>query len=143
MLTKITIRNFKSLANVEVELGQVNLFVGANGSGKSNLLEALSFLSSAVDGRVDDQALLRRGARPSASELLRSSFKDTKREDPIQILATWQSKTTQMANPDVNAIKNMSLSFCSTPSRVILTWQPEQPVPHTRPSEWVIQKEFD
>ncbi len=82
MLTKITIRNFKSLANVEASLGQVNLFVGANGCGKSNLLEALSFLSSAVDGRVDDQALLRRGARPSAVELLRSSFKDTKREDP-------------------------------------------------------------
>ena len=115
MLTKITIRNFKSLANVEVELGQVNLFVGANGSGKSNLLEALSFLSSAVDGRVDDQALLRRGARPSASELLRSSFKDTKREDPIQILATWQPKTTQMANPDL-AIENMSLSESNSPS---------------------------
>ncbi len=32
-------------------------------AGKSNLLEALGVLSAAVSGRVDDEALLRRGVR--------------------------------------------------------------------------------
>ena len=41
MITKIAIESFKSLEQVEVELGRVNVFIGANGSGKSNLLEAI------------------------------------------------------------------------------------------------------
>ena len=46
MLTSITVRGFKSLEQVEVSLGSVNVFIGANGSGKSNLLEALGFVSA-------------------------------------------------------------------------------------------------
>ena len=41
MITNIAIESFKSLERVEVELGRVNVFIGANGSGKSNLLEAI------------------------------------------------------------------------------------------------------
>lgn len=44
-----------------MELGHVNVFIGANGSGKSNLLEALGVLSAAANGKVDEQALLARG----------------------------------------------------------------------------------
>ena len=40
MIEKLTVNSFKSLESVEVDLGQVNVFIGANGSGKSNLLEA-------------------------------------------------------------------------------------------------------
>ena len=48
MITKIAIESFKSLERVEVELGRVNVFIGANGSGKSNLLEAIGVLSAAT-----------------------------------------------------------------------------------------------
>jgi recombinational DNA repair ATPase RecF len=41
----LTIKNFKSLRDVRVELGKLNVVVGPNGSGKSSLLEALLFLS--------------------------------------------------------------------------------------------------
>jgi len=41
MITQLNIRGFKSLADVDVELGQVNVFIGANGSGKTNFLEAI------------------------------------------------------------------------------------------------------
>lgn len=44
MLTKITIERFKSLSKVELDLGQFNLFIGTNASGKSNLLDALRVL---------------------------------------------------------------------------------------------------
>ena len=47
MLETLTIRTFKSLEDVTVDLGLVNVFICANGSGKSNLLEALGILSSA------------------------------------------------------------------------------------------------
>ena len=57
MIERLTVRTFKSLENVTVDLGLVNVFIGANGSGKSNLLEALGVLSAAADGKVDDMAL--------------------------------------------------------------------------------------
>ena len=43
MIRKLSIDGFKSLAKVELELGRVNVLIGENGAGKSNLLEALAF----------------------------------------------------------------------------------------------------
>lgn len=74
MITKLTVESFKSLESVEVHLGQVNVFIGANGSGKSNLLEAFGVLGAAAFGRVDDESLLRRGVRPGLPHLYKSSF---------------------------------------------------------------------
>ena len=74
MLERLTVRTFKTLEDVTIDLGQVNVFIGANGSGKSNLLEALGILSAAADGRVDDQALLTRGVRPALPALYKSAF---------------------------------------------------------------------
>lgn len=85
MLTSITVRGFKSLEQVEVSLGCVNVFIGANGSGKSNLLESLGFVSSIAEGRLDDQALARRGVRTSAPTLYRSSFAKSKPATEIRI----------------------------------------------------------
>ena len=74
MLDSLSVRTFKSLDDVTVDLGLVNVFIGANGSGKSNLLEALGILSAAADGKVDDQALLARGVRPGLPALYKSAF---------------------------------------------------------------------
>ena len=84
MLNTIKIESFKSLENVEVELGRVNVFIGANGSGKSNLLEAIGVLSAAANGRVDDEALLRRGVRPGLPVLYKSSFKASRQPTEIR-----------------------------------------------------------
>ena len=62
------------MEDVTVQLGQVNVFIGANGSGKSNLLEALGVLSAAANGKVDEQALLARGVRPGVPKLYKSAF---------------------------------------------------------------------
>jgi energy-coupling factor transporter ATP-binding protein EcfA2 len=64
MITRFKVQSFKSIESAEVELGRVNFFIGANGSGKSNLLEALSVLAAAAFGRVDQESLARRGCRP-------------------------------------------------------------------------------
>lgn len=44
MLEYIRIQNFKSLKDVKLNLKQINLLIGANNSGKSNLLKALEFI---------------------------------------------------------------------------------------------------
>ena len=74
MLESLSVRTFKSLEDVTVDLGLVNVFIGANGSGKSNLLEALGVLSAAADGKVDDQSLKSRGVRPGVPRLYKSAF---------------------------------------------------------------------
>ena len=74
MIAKVSVIAFKSLERLEIDLGQLNVFVGANGSGKSNLLEALGVLSAAADGKVTDQTLLQRGVRPGVPKLYKSAF---------------------------------------------------------------------
>ena len=48
MINKISIKNFKSLAETSVELGPFTVLVGANGSGKSSFLQAIGLISWAV-----------------------------------------------------------------------------------------------
>ena len=74
MIESFSVRTFKSLEDVTVDFGRVNVFIGANGSGKSNLLEAVGVLSAAASGRVDDQSLLSRGVRPGVPTLYKSAF---------------------------------------------------------------------
>jgi energy-coupling factor transporter ATP-binding protein EcfA2 len=64
MINKLKVQCFKSIESVELELGHVNVFIGANGCGKSNLLEALGVIAAAAFGRVDEESLVRRGCRP-------------------------------------------------------------------------------
>ncbi|WP_434702918.1 AAA family ATPase [Pseudomonas sp. Z1-12] len=74
MLRKLSVYGFKSVHEQSIELGRVNCFIGANGVGKSNILEALGVLGAAANGIVDDESLLRRGVRAGLPRLYKSSF---------------------------------------------------------------------
>jgi predicted ATPase len=50
MIKRISIENFRSLRKVELALGRLNLFIGTNASGKSNLFDALQVLRRAIGG---------------------------------------------------------------------------------------------
>lgn len=75
-IRNVHVRGFKSLADVRVELGAFNVFIGANGTGKSNLLEAVGLLGAAAYGSVEFESLRYRGVRPGFPFLYKSSFKD-------------------------------------------------------------------
>lgn len=74
LINKLIIRSFKSIVDQEIPLGLINVFIGANGSGKSNILDAFGVLSAAASGRVDDESLQRRGVRPGVPRLYKSAF---------------------------------------------------------------------
>ena len=76
MIQEIRIQGFKALLDVSLRLGQVNVFIGANGSGKSSILEAVGVLGAAADGRVDDAALSRRGVRLGLPALYKTSLQE-------------------------------------------------------------------
>lgn len=78
MIRHIQIDGFKSIASQTLELGCLNCFIGANGVGKSNVLEAIGVLAAAASGKVDDESLLRRGVRPGIPRLYKSSFESAR-----------------------------------------------------------------
>lgn len=54
MIEKVTIRNFKSYREAYLELSPLTLLVGANASGKSNVIEAIRLMSLIASGtRLD------------------------------------------------------------------------------------------
>ena len=58
-LTRLHIQNFRSLADVSVELHPINILFGPNGSGKSTLLEALQLVGDCVSRDVEEAARTR------------------------------------------------------------------------------------
>jgi predicted ATPase len=75
MIEKITIENYKSVQQLELELGRVTVLIGANGSGKSNILEAIAFSSAAANNKLDNEFLTSRGIRVTDNpEFMRSAF---------------------------------------------------------------------
>jgi predicted ATPase len=58
MLNKVSIRNFKCLRDVQIELERFTVFVGPNASGKSSILQGLDLLSRSFrdqEGSVDGE----------------------------------------------------------------------------------------
>lgn len=56
MLTRLKIRGFKNLLDVDVRFGPFTCIAGANGVGKSNLFDAIRFLSHLTDHTLVDAA---------------------------------------------------------------------------------------
>ena len=57
MLTRLKVNGFKNLVDVDVRFGPFTCIAGANGVGKSNLFDAISFLSALTDRTLIDAAL--------------------------------------------------------------------------------------
>jgi len=74
MINKVTIQNYKSIKKLSIDLGSVNVFIGANGSGKSNILEAIAIGAAAANRKLDNEFLALRGIRISDPRLMRNAF---------------------------------------------------------------------
>jgi len=75
MIGNITIKNYKSVQDLELELGRVTVLIGENGCGKSNILEAIAMCSAAAAKKLDQEFLVSRGIRvPDAPRFMHSAF---------------------------------------------------------------------
>ena len=80
MISRLRVRGFKSLFDVDVSFGSFTVLVGTNGSGKTSVLEAIKFLRDAMLRPVDgpssrslykgrfSRLLSRQGAEPIVME---------------------------------------------------------------------------
>jgi predicted ATPase len=74
MIRTIQVENYKSIADLALDLGRVTVLVGANGSGKSNILEAIALASAAAQNKLDNEFLSSRGIRVTETRFMRSAF---------------------------------------------------------------------
>src|SRR6476646_513251 len=57
MLTRLKVEGFKNLDRIDVRLGPFTCIAGPNGVGKSNLFDAILFISALTDRTLAEAAL--------------------------------------------------------------------------------------
>ena len=61
MIKRLRLRNFRSFDEVDIELGSLNIIVGANASGKTNLVQAFRFLRDLARHGLENAVSLQGG----------------------------------------------------------------------------------
>ncbi len=103
MITEVNIKNFKSIVDLTLPLSNINVFIGANGCGKSNILEANGFAAEAdnapmmtvgykeasyevgLQGILKRSNLYTRGIRDAKPSLIYNAFPDIEKNTEISI----------------------------------------------------------
>lgn len=91
MIKEISIENYKSIQELKIELGRVTVFIGENGCGKTNILEAISLSSAAASDKLDNEFLASRGIRVTDSQFMRSAFNNNDFYKPIKVSLQFHS----------------------------------------------------
>lgn len=103
MIKQIKIENYKSLVSLEMDLGRVNVLIGENGSGKTNILEAVALGSAAAADKLDDTYLHSKGIRLSEPRMMRSGFvKEQLNEIKIEFSSPSNKKNLYALSNDGN-----------------------------------------
>lgn len=79
MISRLHVEGYRSIRKLRLDLGAVNVVLGPNGSGKTNLYRALYLLAEAAHGRLA-RALADEGGMPSAL------WAGTRRKGPVRMV---------------------------------------------------------
>lgn len=85
MLKSISIKNFKSVKDLNLDLGRLNIFIGENGCGKTSILEALAMASASFSNKLDQEFLVSRGIRVTEPKLMKSAFEKADEQNQIEL----------------------------------------------------------
>lgn len=86
MIQHIKIENYKSIPSLELDLGRVNVFIGENGSGKTNILEVVALGSAIIDDNLaGDDLLASKGIRIADYNLMFSGFKKSDIDNIVKV----------------------------------------------------------
>ncbi len=115
MIKKVKITNYKSIVNQEINLGRVNVFIGENGSGKSNILEAIAMLAASKCDELTTEKLYNRGVRVTKPSLTFNSFLRHKVKT---------KSTIELENSDGNLVRSVFKN--NNPDDIYSKWIDEE-----------------
>lgn len=98
MLNRIKISRFKSIKELSLDLGRVNIFIGGNGAGKSNILEAIGICSASIYRGLSDTDLSRKGIRLTPVELMKSALKSDPVAKTLELLVEFSGGLSYKCN---------------------------------------------
>jgi predicted ATPase len=110
MLTRLMVTGFKNLVNVDVRFGAFTCVAGANGVGKSNLFDAIRFLSGLADRPLIDAALSVRDEGGRGSDV-RSLFHRVGEETAPEMAFTAEMIVPSHALDDLGQEAKASITF--------------------------------
>lgn len=124
MINTLAIGNYRSLLDLAMPLGNLNVITGANGSGKSNLYKALRLLSETAQGGVIN-ALAREGGLDSTlwagpEEISRRmklgevQVEGTPRKNPVRLKLGFSTESFSYAI-SLGLPKPIPTAFCFDP----------------------------
>ncbi len=92
MIKKLSVKNFKSIKELEIDCRKINLFIGEPGAGKSNILEVLGLLSWCAHGReLKDFVRL---------EYMENLFYDNSTDEPVRVTILRKPESSDLAKAD-------------------------------------------
>jgi AAA domain, putative AbiEii toxin, Type IV TA system len=97
VLEELTISRFKSIRELTLQVGRVNLFIGGNGTGKSNILEAIGLTSACLDRGLGDSDIGMKGLRLTPPTLMKSSFKNAELPKTLELEAKFTGSVSYKA----------------------------------------------
>jgi AAA15 family ATPase/GTPase len=118
MLKTLTIENYKSIHNATIELSRINIFIGDNGCGKTNILETLAMASASKALVLDVEGLINRGVRIARPNLTFSSFTGIRQQNKIIINLELQGNNE--AKFDIP-----SILYCDDDNNIYAVWKDE------------------
>ncbi|MBB6001586.1 AAA family ATPase [Arcicella rosea] len=119
MVKEVRIQNYKSVQDLTLELGRVNILIGANGCGKSNILEAIAFGSAAAENKLGKEFLSARGIRVTEPVLMRSGFIKDTLQDKIIIELSLNDKVIVFHLTNENQVFSEWASHILTRDRIV------------------------
>lgn len=95
LIKTIHLESYKSIVNDKIDLGRFNVFIGVNGCGKTNVLEALATVGAERGNDLTFDGLYSRGVRIARPDLILSSFLNSSQKSSIDISLSLESNDIQ------------------------------------------------
>lgn len=76
MIREISVKNYKSIVALNMPLARFNLLIGANGCGKSNILESIALAAAASANKLEREYFDNRGIRFVQPVFMLPAFED-------------------------------------------------------------------
>lgn len=122
MLTRLEVQGFKNLLDVSIDFGPFTCIAGANGVGKSNIFDAIEFLSYLADDTLVEAAQRVRGASGVRGGDPRDLFWDGYREHEHRIRLAAEMIVPAEVEDDLGASAEATTTFLRY--EVILGFEP-------------------